>query len=326
VPMIMWPKDRVLFNRLELIIQMFENGGEWPQRAAFVHPAQNQQTPAANPLSISNLVNPLTPHAHFLLAEQRKHMMSPSLLDHSDNMSYPLDNPDDNSNSESDFLRYNANTPGAGNGKKPKRGRPPKYEPVLGMTPEHTSRRNQHLTAAATTDSRDGYSSTDDYDDNNSNDIPATKSKFLEPGEVLRPQGTQKSSLKGDMKIDDRSGSTKRGRKSSIVQPKSPQSMPMGVDISQQDAATAAALAAMFLAPGQDPDERVTVINVENGSRLTGSKAPRRQDLPMWLISHPNYLPDESEIINLALKQGQMNAVIDQEAANRNSRSGKSLR
>jgi len=38
VPMVLWPKDRVLFNRLEMIIQMFENGGEWPQKAAFAHP------------------------------------------------------------------------------------------------------------------------------------------------------------------------------------------------------------------------------------------------------------------------------------------------
>jgi len=100
-------------------------------------------------------------------------------------------------------------------------------------------------------------------------------------------------------------------------------------EMSQQDAATAAALAAMFLAPGQDPDERVTVINVETGVRLSGSKAPRRQDLPMWLISHPNYLPDESEIMNLALKQSQLSGMIEQqqqESANRSSRSGKSLR
>lgn len=40
VPMILWPKDRVLFNRLELIIQMFENGGEWPLKALFVHPGK----------------------------------------------------------------------------------------------------------------------------------------------------------------------------------------------------------------------------------------------------------------------------------------------
>ncbi len=323
VPMIMWPKDRVLFNRLELIIQMFENGGEWPQRAAFVHPGQTPSN--ANPLSVSNLVNPLTPHGHFILSEQRKHMMSPSLLDHNE-MSYPLDNPDDNSNSESDFLKYSNNTPTTGSSKKPKRGRPPKYEPALGMTPEYTSRsRNQHSNNKTTTDSRDGYSSNDDYDDNNSNDTPA-RSKFLEPGEVLRP-GQQNISSRSEVmaKGDERSVSVKRGRKSSIIQPKSPQSLTVPPEMSQQDAATAAALAAMFLAPGQDPEERVTVINVKTGLRLTGNKAPRRQDLPMWLISHTDYLPDESEIINLAMKQNQMNGIIiDQDqAVNRNSRANK---
>ena len=88
----------------------------------------------------------------------------------------------------------------------------------------------------------------------------------------------------------------------------------------------------MFLAPGQDPEERITVVNVENGSRLTGNKAPKRIDLPMWLISHPNYLPDESEIVNLALKQSQINAQPDKaieqttQQQQQQRRSGKSLK
>ena len=41
VPMIMWPKDRILFNRLELIIQMFDSNGEWPQKAMFMFPGMD---------------------------------------------------------------------------------------------------------------------------------------------------------------------------------------------------------------------------------------------------------------------------------------------
>jgi hypothetical protein len=127
-------------------------------------------------------------------------MMSPSLLDHTadnNSMSYPLDNPDDNSNSESDFLtsKYSNNTTPA-HGKKPKRGRPPKYEPSLGMTPENSGRRNQHLSQP---DSRDGYSSADDYEDNNSSELPV-KAKFLEPGEVLRPPTSQKTSSRAEQR------------------------------------------------------------------------------------------------------------------------------
>lgn len=278
VPMIMWPKDRVLLNRLEMIIQMFENNGEWPQRMMY-----NVNGNQANPLSISNLVNPS--HTN-LIAEQRKHMLSPS-LDY--NGEHPMEN-DENSNSESDF-----------NGQKnpkPKRGRPPKYDSSHGMA--DILKRGQGL---AGIDSKDGYSS-EDYDDlDHKTEEQGKRAGFLEPGEILRPSQKVKH---GNQKNDDqRSSSTKRGRKPSIIHPKSPPPTPQAPEMSNQDAATAAALAAMFLAPGQDPEERISVINVETGARIVGNKAPKRCDLPMWLISHPNYLPDESEIINLALKQSQ---------------------
>jgi hypothetical protein len=97
VPMILWPKDRALFNRLELIVQMFESAsGEWPQRAPFLNP-------------------------HLLLAEQqqqqqqRRLMVSPSLMDAAA-LDIDLDGPydQDNSNSESDF--YSAVQQQAANG------------------------------------------------------------------------------------------------------------------------------------------------------------------------------------------------------------------
>jgi len=36
--MIMWPKDRVMITRLENIIQMFENKGEWPVQQLMMSP------------------------------------------------------------------------------------------------------------------------------------------------------------------------------------------------------------------------------------------------------------------------------------------------
>ena len=117
------------------------------------------------------------------------------------------------------------------------------------------------------------------------------------------PSLSSKSLASGNGKQQGDTSAGKRGRRSAAAAADTA-AMP---EMSAQDAATAAALAAMFMAPGMDPEERITVVNVENGQRLVGGKAPRRIDLPMWLISHPNYLPDESEIINLAIKQGQMN-------------------
>lgn len=292
VPMIMWPKDRVLLNRLEMIIQMFEANGEWPQKAVL-----NAMNPVMNPAMMASLVANNPAHAHLLLAEQRKLMISPSVMDTNGNHDMEIDGPYDqeNSNSESDFLsamqQHQANLNGSASGKsgKPKRGRPPKFEPNLTATPEQAGHKRHSMFSNSNVNSRDGYSSNDD--DN-------------EPGEI-RPN---KSKLPPGTKSNNEPTVSKRGRKSTNFSnpPRSPPSAKQP-EISSQDAATAAALAAMFMAPGQDPEERITVVNVENGQRLTGSKAPRRVDLPLWLISHPNYLPDESEIINLAMKQGQMN-------------------
>uniref|UniRef100_A0A8C3XWA2 Chromodomain helicase DNA binding protein 7 n=1 Tax=Chelydra serpentina TaxID=8475 RepID=A0A8C3XWA2_CHESE len=45
--------------------------------------------------------------------------------------------------------------------------------------------------------------------------------------------------------------------------------------------------------PGQlDPDTRVPVINLEDGTRLVGEDAPKNKDLIEWLKSHPTYTVD----------------------------------
>lgn len=310
VPMIMWPKDRVLLNRLDLIIQMFEANGEWPQKAAVF----NSMNSGMNPAMMASLVANNPAHAHLLLAEQRKLMISPSMMDTNGQHDMEMDGPYDqeNSNSESDFLsamqQHQANLNGSAVGKsggKPKRGRPPKFEPNLTATPEQSGRQRHSMFGNnnnSNVDSRDGYSSNEE--DN-------------EPGEI-RPNKSKLPVKSNEPTV------SKRGRKSTNFSHQAQRSPPSSAgkqpEISAQDAATAAALAAMFLAPGQDPEERITVVNVENGQRLTGSKAPRRVDLPLWLISHPNYLPDESEIINLAIKQGQMNNPEFQQQQQRSSK------
>nr|XP_042701634.1 chromodomain-helicase-DNA-binding protein 7 isoform X4 [Chrysemys picta bellii] len=45
--------------------------------------------------------------------------------------------------------------------------------------------------------------------------------------------------------------------------------------------------------PGQlDPDTRIPVINLEDGTRLVGEDAPKNKDLIEWLKSHPTYTVD----------------------------------
>lgn len=45
--------------------------------------------------------------------------------------------------------------------------------------------------------------------------------------------------------------------------------------------------------PGQlDPDTHISVINMEDGTRLVGEDAPKNKDLVEWLKLHPMYTVD----------------------------------
>lgn len=45
--------------------------------------------------------------------------------------------------------------------------------------------------------------------------------------------------------------------------------------------------------PGQlNPDTRIPVINIEDGTRLVGEDAPKNKDLVEWLKMHPTYTVD----------------------------------
>jgi hypothetical protein len=38
------------------------------------------------------------------------------------------------------------------------------------------------------------------------------------------------------------------------------------------------------------PESRVPVINLEDGSRLSGDEAPQKKDLEKWLDEHPGFM------------------------------------
>ena len=104
----MWPKDRVISNRLESIIQMFENNGEWPQRSVFNYQNGGSQMGNAlqNSLNVSNLVIPTNLTS---IADQRKSLISPMLADASNNDSDALNDDyydQENSNNEQDYHKF----------------------------------------------------------------------------------------------------------------------------------------------------------------------------------------------------------------------------
>lgn len=179
-------------------------------------------------------------------------------------------------------------------------------------------------------------------------------SKFLEPGEIMRPTSSMtmtggkstRSSSRVAAIAETHSGEnsdasstssstgkvvpqpppppppaptppTRKSRKSFTSAPRDTppppppptQTPPQQPNFNQIDLA---ALANLFMAPGADPDERIAVINVEDGSRLQGNKAPKRGELVMWLMTHPNYLPDEQEIINMTMQSANMANLLQQ--------------
>jgi hypothetical protein len=262
---------------------MFENSGEWPvQRSAFLMP--NGGLSAANMLNGAGLLNNNSLSTASMLGEQRRLMQSP-MLDENDT---------DDLNEDEDVYSKNSDS----KYQKPKRGRPPKLDlPQLASSMGISAASATALPADPANKIRNLLNSSDSSLDKL--DEKKAEGKSLEPGEIFRPKGLSTRSkgtpvAEAAEPLQDEGKLGKRGRKSiAQKEPVAPVD-PMAAQIQS--------LAALFLQPGLDPDERVVVINMENGTRLTGNKAPRRSELPMWLLAHPSYLPDESELLNLAMK------------------------
>lgn len=55
--------------------------------------------------------------------------------------------------------------------------------------------------------------------------------------------------------------------------------------------------------PGQlDPDTRIPVINLEDGTRLVGEDAPKNKDLVEWLKLHPTYTVDMPSYVPVSMR------------------------
>ena len=59
--------------------------------------------------------------------------------------------------------------------------------------------------------------------------------------------------------------------------------------------------------PGHlDPDTRIPVINLEDGTRLVGEEAPKNKDLVEWLKLHPTYTVDMPSYVPVSITEQRL--------------------
>ena len=59
--------------------------------------------------------------------------------------------------------------------------------------------------------------------------------------------------------------------------------------------------------PGHlDPDARIPVINLEDGTRLVGEEAPKNKDLVEWLKLHPTYTVDVPSYVPVSITEQRL--------------------
>lgn len=65
--------------------------------------------------------------------------------------------------------------------------------------------------------------------------------------------------------------------------------------------------------PGQlDPDTRIPVINLEDGTRLVGEEAPKNKDLVEWLKLHPAYTVDMPSYVPVSITECRVGRILPQ--------------
>jgi hypothetical protein len=126
---------------------------------------------------------------------------------------------------------------------------------------------------------------------------------LLEPGELLKSSKNSKVAIpEPEITISnglpEKNASNKRSSmRKSVKEPEQPQIHPqIGNDQAQS---TLDLIAALILGPDKDQNERITMINMNDGTRITGKKAPKRSELPNWIMNHPNHYPESEEFLQL---------------------------
>ena len=276
VPMIMWPKDRIICHRLENIIHCIETN-EWPERNPFLLNAGQGD----GLMQSAGIVIP----PHYLNDKPSSPMLSTSdINDYYDNNS---NDKDFKMGFDYDSLIQKTTSGSSSKYQKPKRGRPPKLDDpankirhLLTQLPPGADENDIPLSELmnAAKASLFGGSSPSHIPTSSSSHSSVT-APFLEPGEIVRKNA--KEALLNNLSSSNSQALNNNNNKRSRKPTKDP-------------------ISSLFLGPNMDPDERVAVINVEDGTRLSGDDAPKRIDLADFLSQNKNYLPEQSDIFELA--------------------------
>ncbi|KAK3608042.1 hypothetical protein CHS0354_031028 [Potamilus streckersoni] len=255
-----WPKDRVIFHRLEHICYCVETG-EWPfpkkmptlatGDSRSVTPSNS--TPRQDDLSQSD--------AGDSQLEQKKE----------------LEKDFEVQMSEGDGLKLTFHKKG---------GRKRQYD----MEPEKAARiqqiLNQNLASAASSDNESRSESSFNLSASQTPERYTNGSPITDPEALLQ----QHSLLEQGLLFPQR----RRGRKRKAEKLAE---IAMAEALARRQQARALAFF--------DPDARVPVINLEDGSRLSGDDAPLKKDLDKWLDDHPGYMVD-SRVVEDDIEEGEI--------------------
>ncbi|XP_061162484.1 chromodomain-helicase-DNA-binding protein 8-like [Saccostrea echinata] len=244
---ISWPKDRVLFHRLEHICYCVEHN-EWPFPKRMSYIPMNYDSRSGTP------VGSMT----------------------------PKDDPDLSQSDAGDSVYDGVKGDGLKMTFHKRRGQGRKYE-------FEGSRMQQLMNRSAASSDNESLSETP------RSQVPGHLSPRHSPhhylfsqtpaellngaGPELDPELLRRSMMEHALYFGDRRGRRGRKRKAEKMA-----EIAMAEALSKRNTARAAA--------SFEPESRVPVVNLEDGSRLSGDEAPLKRDLDKWLDEHPGYMVD----------------------------------
>ncbi|KAL3860710.1 hypothetical protein ACJMK2_010796 [Sinanodonta woodiana] len=255
-----WPKDRVIFHRLEHICYCVETG-EWP------FPKKMPTLATGDSRSITPLSNS-TPRQDDLSQSDQGDSQLEQKKDLEKDFEVQM--------SEGDGLKLTFHKKG---------GRKRQYD----MEPEKAARiqqiLNQNLASAASSDNESQSESFFNLSASQTPERYTNGSPITDPEALL-----QHGMLEQGLLFPQR----RRGRKRKAEKLAE-------IAMAEALARRQQARALSFF----EPDARVPVINLEDGSRLSGDDAPLKKDLDKWLDDHPGYMVD-SRVFEDDVEEGEI--------------------
>ncbi|XP_050399765.1 chromodomain-helicase-DNA-binding protein 9 isoform X2 [Patella vulgata] len=249
-----WPKDRVIFHRLEHVCYTVEKG-EWPfSKKGFV-PSAAFDSRSTTPVGCSTPKGGDTPHGDSDVGENTFEGI------------------------QGEGLRMTI--------QKRSRGRKRKYD----IDPDRATRVQQILNQSQTPHSAASSDNESLHEPMNLSAIHAMSGEHFLNGHASELDAAKlRNSLIEQGLLPER---RKRGRKKKAEK--------------MAELAMAEALAKRHharIVANLDPDLRIPVISLEDGSRLSGEEAPKKKNLEQWLMDHPGYVVEQPDLAILGAGMG----------------------